>query len=293
MKKWQYITKNGDQGPVSPSELRDLYEAGTIGWETQIWAEGMASWEPLSYHRNLVKRHVAAPNSSEQQARNQDVEVNSELNRSKPKLGLEKNEAFSNKNSPPVIKDNSVSGARGWVVTFVVLAILGMLFFPPFQITYLGTIHNMGYGFLFSPPAVRGITASIAVPILLLQMLVIIGLGGALWFYFGRASQVDDINLGKSGNAKLFQRGLLTLLRVFRALVGLVFLWQLLGLLPVVSWITNPAAVTPDMMAGVFLKAILALIAGVAFAKLRHLINSLYSAWLGEPHPRLKKFCRL
>jgi hypothetical protein len=204
MKKWQYITKNGDQGPVSPSELRDLYEAGTIGWETQIWAEGMASWEPLSYHRNLVKKHLSPPNPSESQSNVKSARVDSERSRFQPKPGLKKNQApAGEKNSPGQGSNPVVGSLRGWVVSCTVLAILGMLLYPPFQITYLGTIDNMGYGFLFSPPAVRGITASIAVQILLIQMLVVLIVAGASWYFSGYIPQKTGGELTSSAGRRM------------------------------------------------------------------------------------------
>lgn len=294
MKQWSYLTLNVECGPVSPGELRRLYNTGAIDLETLVWTEGMSAWEPLSEHSHVVKNHIAAIDKNKKEIPDQSVHVKEGASRPEPKAEPKKAEHFSNDSRPSSgMKGNHASVARGWIVAFVVLAMLGMLFFPPFQITFQGTIHNMGYGYLFSPPTVRGITASIAVPILLVQILVILVLAAASWFYSGHASQADGNSQENNDNASLFQRLILPLLRAFRALIGLVFLWQLLGLLPVFTWISDPSAVSPDMMAAVTLKGIVALISGFAFAKLGRVINSLYSAWLGEDYPRLEKFFSL
>ncbi|MCK0165893.1 DUF4339 domain-containing protein [Marinobacter sp. S6332] len=171
MKKWHYITESGEFGPVTDYELRDLHEAKKINWDTSIWSEGMASWEPLSFHRNLVSRHTFFVDKSEQKLSAKSVEKKPEPNQLSTKLLQEKNNDSSNGMDSTVLGGSSVSVVRGWIIIFAVLSALAMLLFPPFQVTHQGTISNMGYGFLFSPPMIRGLTATVAVQVLLVQMI--------------------------------------------------------------------------------------------------------------------------
>lgn len=54
-------------------------------------------------------------------------------------------------------------------------------------------------------------------------------------------------------------------LRVFRVLLAVVGLWQLIGLLPIATWLSNPKAVTLGMAAGVVFKALVALVCAGAY----------------------------
>lgn len=48
MKVWHYAIENSQAGPVSPEELSQLLQQGTLTQESLIWKEGMADWEPVS-----------------------------------------------------------------------------------------------------------------------------------------------------------------------------------------------------------------------------------------------------
>ena len=77
------------------------------------------------------------------------------------------------------------------------------------------------------------------------------------------------------------------LLRIIRTLFGFVFIWQILGFIPVFSWISNPGAITGNMMALVAIKLLVMAVAGCIFFYGRRVINSMHSKSKGEPHPSL------
>jgi hypothetical protein len=45
--QWFYARNDQQLGPVSPSDLQQLAQAGTILPETLVWKEGMESWQPF------------------------------------------------------------------------------------------------------------------------------------------------------------------------------------------------------------------------------------------------------
>ncbi|XP_072378328.1 dnaJ homolog subfamily C member 13 [Diabrotica undecimpunctata] len=47
-KEWYYNRDKGREGPVSFSEMKDLYEKGKINHKTRCWAMGITGWRPLS-----------------------------------------------------------------------------------------------------------------------------------------------------------------------------------------------------------------------------------------------------
>lgn len=76
-------------------------------------------------------------------------------------------------------------------------------------------------------------------------------------------------------------------LRVIRAICGFVAAWQVVGLLPVIGWLSNLSATTGGMWAFVFFKLLVMLIFGLAFFWLRALINRLNMNKHGRPHPAM------
>lgn len=71
--------------------------------------------------------------------------------------------------------------------------------------------------------------------------------------------------------------------RIIRALFGFIAGWQILGLLPVIGWLSNLSATTGGMWAIVFVKALVLLIFGGIFFWLRPLINKLHTKKHGKP----------
>ena len=48
MSEWYYADAgNARQGPVDAAELVNLRLRGRLGWETLVWREGMADWQPM------------------------------------------------------------------------------------------------------------------------------------------------------------------------------------------------------------------------------------------------------
>lgn len=77
------------------------------------------------------------------------------------------------------------------------------------------------------------------------------------------------------------------LLRIVRAIAGLGFLFQLIGLLPVLTWLQDTSAVDGKMIAFLGIKILLALVFGAIFFGMRMLINWLHVKKDGKPHPVL------
>ena len=78
-------------------------------------------------------------------------------------------------------------------------------------------------------------------------------------------------------------------LRFIRGFCGVLFVIQIIGLLPVISWLQQPDAITGKMLAQVFIKMIVLAFWGAIFFGMRYIINWLYSKKLGIPHPALQK----
>lgn len=77
------------------------------------------------------------------------------------------------------------------------------------------------------------------------------------------------------------------ILRIVRAIAGLGFLFQLIGLFPVLTWLQDTSAVDGKMLAFLGIKIVMALIFGAIFFGMRILINWLHIKKDGEPHPVL------
>lgn len=79
------------------------------------------------------------------------------------------------------------------------------------------------------------------------------------------------------------------LLRGIRAVVGFFFLLQVLHLLPVLTWIENPAGVTNKMIGVLILKVFFLGLFGGIFYGLRVAIHRMYKKRYGTPHPKIAK----
>ena len=80
-----------------------------------------------------------------------------------------------------------------------------------------------------------------------------------------------------------------TLLRLVRGFFGFVAAWQVLGLLPVLSWLQDINAVNGNMMAILVVKILAMAMSFGAFFVLRTLINKLHTKRHGTQHPALLK----
>ena len=79
------------------------------------------------------------------------------------------------------------------------------------------------------------------------------------------------------------------LLRLFRGIVGFMFGWQIVGLIPVLTWLSNPSAITGEMIGLTMLKVTMMIVFGLIFFGLRKVIHWLHNRWYGSPHPSLAK----
>ena len=177
------------------------------------------------------------------------------------------------------------------VLTTFVLVTVGMMLYPPFHITIRGTEINMGYGFLFDPPKRGYLDASVNVPVLLAQWVAAILVGAVGWFLSegdvdSPASEHRERN---PENKSFVESTSFILLRLFRGIVGFIFGWQVIGLFPVLTWFSNPSAITGNMVAMVVLKVVIMVVTGAIFLGLRKYIHWLHNRWHGIPHPALLK----
>lgn len=80
-------------------------------------------------------------------------------------------------------------------------------------------------------------------------------------------------------------------LRIVRGICGVVFCFQLVGLIPALTWVENPSALASESKFVFFLilKIIFALVFGAIFFGMRSLINHMHIKKYGIPHPTLAK----
>lgn len=69
--------------------------------------------------------------------------------------------------------------------------ISSMLLFPPFEIHARGTIYNMGYAFIFTPPKMGNINAQVRVEALIVEWLAVLLIGYLLYRVFSGSEAVN------------------------------------------------------------------------------------------------------
>lgn len=78
------------------------------------------------------------------------------------------------------------------IMIAVIVIIVGMLVYPPFQVVAKnGVVFNMGYGWIFDPPKRGYIAASVDVPMLLIQWVGVLVVGGLALFLAKNSSQAS------------------------------------------------------------------------------------------------------
>lgn len=176
------------------------------------------------------------------------------------------------------------------LLSFVIVTV-GMMLYPPFHIVIKGTEINMGYGFLFDPPKSGYLSASVNVSVLMAQWVVVILVVGVGWFLTkdGANHIPAEPRERNPRNKSLIESSSFLLLRMIRGIVGLIFGLQVIGIFPVLTWVSNPSAITENMIAMVALKIVVMVVAGGVFYGLRKYINWLHKRWYGTPHPALSK----
>jgi len=172
------------------------------------------------------------------------------------------------------------------ILVIAVLIVVGMLLFPPFQITIKGTEMNMGYNFLFNPPKRGYLRASVNVAFLLVQWLAVLLVGGAAWIFSRDGYTLSTGNPKLRKHLEIFVFGFL---RTIRLIFGLISAWQIFGFFPILTWFSNLSAVTGEMLAIVVVKMLVMLVFGSLFFGLRAFIHYLHNRWYGSPHPSLFK----
>ena len=75
-------------------------------------------------------------------------------------------------------------------------------------------------------------------------------------------------------------------LRIVRGIAGFIALWQVLSLLPVMTWIATPGSITSAMVLVVSVKAILLVLFATTYFAMGDLINKRH-AKTGSRHPVL------
>jgi len=163
-----------------------------------------------------------------------------------------------------------------------------MLIYPPFQIMGRG----MGYSWIFSPPH----DAAIINAGQLLVQWVAVALIGGIMFLLLKDSKTSVSSVGtEKVSEPVIPEGAFTttllVLRLVRGFAGFIGGWQLVGLLPVFSWVANydPDADFGKMAAIVLMKLLVALICFGIFFGLRSVINKLHFKRHGVQHPALIK----
>ncbi len=208
--------------------------------------------------------------------------------------------------------------SKQYIVLFAsVIVVVGMMLYPPFHITIKGAEINMGYGFLFDSPKIGYLDASVNIPVLLTQWVAVILVGAVGWFLSKgdgslqitepRERNPENKSVVESTSFVLLRlmRGIVgwhvfdlfpvlentsfVLLRLIRGIVGFIFGWQVIGLFSVLTWFSNPSAITGYMVAMVVLKIVIMVVTGAVFFGLRKYIHWLHKRWYGVPHPALSK----
>lgn len=98
----------------------------------------------------------------------------------------------------------------------------------------------------------------------------------------GRYNSRAGFSSDQSKSSSLFN-----LLRIIRCFCGLIVVLQLIQLFPVLTWVTQPQAVTGNMMAILTIKVAAMIVFCGLFFGLRWLINHLHVRRYGVPHPTL------
>lgn len=110
------------------------------------------------------------------------------------------------------------------VIHSAFLLLILMTLFPPFELKYANIIRDMGYGFIFSPPKLGRISATVNVGLLFLQYFIVIILAGWAWFYLNNKDIERDKERGQPNSLHTQVAGYKKALRwgAFAAMVVLI-----------------------------------------------------------------------
>lgn len=148
---------------------------------------------------------------------------------------------------------------------------MASLIYPPFQVQG----YSFGFAWIFSPPYPF---ASIDLGMLMVEWLAItLSTIAALYFLGGNQSNTNSETPAQLSVSGVAIRVGITVLRLLRILFGLVMAFQMIGLIPILSWPLNPQIVTGEAIVQVVIKLIVLALATLAFFGLRRLINRLHA----------------
>jgi len=166
-----------------------------------------------------------------------------------------------------------------------------MILYPPFQIRIKGTEINMGYGFLLDPPGRGSLKASVNAGVLFAQWTITILVGGAVLFLVrgNEDSQSKEQRIRNQKNKSFFESATFGFLRLIRGIMGFIFGLQIISLLPVISWFSDPSAINGNMIVRVVVKIIVLFLSGFLFFYMRKIIHRIHCYWYGCQHPSLQK----
>lgn len=186
------------------------------------------------------------------------------------------------------------------VLVGLIAVIIGMLLFPPFHIIGPnGFVSNMGYGWIFNPPKPGYLSATVNISMLLLQWLAAVLVAVLAFFLVSEsksavapavAPETGDVTTSKSH--ALFSILFLSI-RVVRGIAGLTAGYQIVGILPVITWLQDIDGVSGNMVAKLFIKVFILAIALLIFFGLRRVLNAIYVRKFNIPHPSLAATWRL
>ena len=174
--------------------------------------------------------------------------------------------------------------------------------------TIQGTTFNMGYEPIFDPPGRSHVKASIDASTLSVQWVALTIIAAVLFALVREnrgdssspvqpeASVIDvDRSSSKSGVKKEVGRHpvLFGLMRVARGAVGVLLAFQVIGVVPALTWVLDPSLVTPDMLIKLIGKFWVLAASTVLFFGLREIINALHKRWYGVSHPALARLMSL
>jgi hypothetical protein len=166
------------------------------------------------------------------------------------------------------------------ILLIVIITILAaMLLYPPFILVRNGSELNMGYAFLFNPPN----RAIVNVSFLLVQWFFVLMIS-TLIVYFTKNN-----NIGKSENIRnsikplALRKTIILALHCIRIFIGLIFIWQIISLIPIYSWFNNISAITIDMMISIGIKLFVMVLCWLTYQWIKGFISRLSERYLLPP----------
>lgn len=164
---------------------------------------------------------------------------------------------------------------------------VGLLFmtllYPPYQI--MG--RSLGYGWIFSPPHQYAI---IDQGQMMVQWMALAIITGILFKFLGGENGKETTGIKLPIVSKRLFPPLILLLRILRGGIGFIGGWQLIGLLPMLSWFSAGEGVDWGKGAAIVLvKLIAAIVCFGLFMGMRVVINRLNFIQNGTSHPSLTK----